>query len=199
MFRITTSVITATLLLTAAVAAEAGCAPGYTDNGDGTITDTCTGLMWEKKDDSGGLHDKDNFYTWSGPSYGSTNTMDGTIRGFVDALNDVSGGGANCFAGYCDWRAPRIDELTRVLDYASGPPYINAAFHRDRTCTGCTDVTAPECSCTSSSLYWTATTYAPIPAFAWFVGFQTGYTYHLFKYFDFHVRAVRAGYAGSGE
>ena len=39
---------------------QAGLALSYTDNGDGTITDNNTGLMWEKKDDSGGIHDMDN-------------------------------------------------------------------------------------------------------------------------------------------
>lgn len=39
---------------------QAGSTLSYTDNGDGTITDNVTGLMWEKKDDSGGIHDKDN-------------------------------------------------------------------------------------------------------------------------------------------
>src|SRR5262249_50972170 len=32
----------------------------YVDNGDGTITDTRTGLMWEKQSDDGSIHDKDN-------------------------------------------------------------------------------------------------------------------------------------------
>jgi len=36
------------------------------DNGDGTITDGCTGLMWEKKDQAGGLHDYSTAYAWAG-------------------------------------------------------------------------------------------------------------------------------------
>lgn len=41
----------------------------YVDNGDGTVTDTQTGLMWEMKDNLDGLpdyanpHDADNTYT----------------------------------------------------------------------------------------------------------------------------------------
>jgi hypothetical protein len=35
------------------------------DNGDGTITDNQTGLMWEKKDDAGGIHDWASFSWWS--------------------------------------------------------------------------------------------------------------------------------------
>ena len=80
-------------------AVQAGAPLAYVDNGDGTITDLNTGLMWEKKDDSGGVHDKDNTYTWST----GTNNMDGTIvTTFLDTLNDVAGGGASCFAGHCD-------------------------------------------------------------------------------------------------
>ena len=64
---------------------QAGADLSYTDNGDGTITDNNTGLMWEKKDDSGGIHDMDNAYTWStGPPW----EMDGTITTvFLAALN----------------------------------------------------------------------------------------------------------------
>jgi hypothetical protein len=46
------------------------CAERFCDNGDGTITDNQTGLMWEKKvsldDAPGGLHDADNHYVWAG-------------------------------------------------------------------------------------------------------------------------------------
>jgi hypothetical protein len=38
----------------------------FVDNGDGTITDTQTGLMWEKKDQGGGLHDVNTIFPWAG-------------------------------------------------------------------------------------------------------------------------------------
>jgi hypothetical protein len=41
---------------------EAGAALSYTDNGDGTITDNNTKLMWEKKDQDSGLHNYANTY-----------------------------------------------------------------------------------------------------------------------------------------
>lgn len=31
------------------------------------VLDNVTGLMWENKTDDGGLHDKDNLYTWYDP------------------------------------------------------------------------------------------------------------------------------------
>jgi hypothetical protein len=172
-------------------AIQAGCAQSYTDNGDGTITDNCTGLMWEKKDDSGGLHDKDNTYTWSGASYGTTNIMDGTIQDYIDELNDVSGGGANCFAGYCDWYVPNRNQLATLVDNEVSIPAINAAFNQCPA--ACSDVTDPACSCTSSSNYWSATTYAPDPSGAWIVNFNFGFAFNGYKNLDVHVRAVRAG------
>ena len=42
------------------------CTTGFADNGNGTITDCSTKLMWEKKDDSSGLHDKDLYFSWAG-------------------------------------------------------------------------------------------------------------------------------------
>jgi hypothetical protein len=38
----------------------------FVDNGDGTISDTDTGLTWEKKDQGGGLHDVHALYPWAG-------------------------------------------------------------------------------------------------------------------------------------
>ena len=38
----------------------------FVDNGDGTVTDTMTALMWEKKDSAGGLHDANDSYPWAG-------------------------------------------------------------------------------------------------------------------------------------
>jgi hypothetical protein len=36
------------------------------DQGNGTILDTQTNLIWEKKSDDGSLHDKDTWLPWSG-------------------------------------------------------------------------------------------------------------------------------------
>lgn len=175
---------------------EAGAALSYTDNGDGTITDNNTGLMWEKKDDSGGIHDKDNNeYTWCGASCGTTNEMDGTIKtAFLDTLNDVGGGGASCFAGYCDWRIPNSKELYSILDLeVVSNPTVDPAFHQSATCTGCGDVTFATCSCTASSNYWSATTNATNPNNAWNVNFNNGNTNANNKTNNNFVRAVRAG------
>jgi len=104
----------------------------------------------------------------------------------------VSGGGASCFAGYCDWYVPNVNELFTLVDREkSAGPMINTAFNQCPA--ACSDVTDPACSCTSSSFYWPATTVAPFPPNAWVVNFSNGNTNGLDKIFVTHVRAVRAG------
>lgn len=100
----------------------------YMDNCDGTVSDADTGLMWEQKNSADNMldftnpNDVNNQYSWSATSNGG---LDGTATTmFLDELNDVEGGGANCFAGYCDWRMPVIDgsvnEIRTILDFADG-------------------------------------------------------------------------------
>ena len=69
--------------------------PRFTDNGDQTVTDNLSGLVWEKKDsldhvpNSGDPHDADNGYTWGiGAENGGT---------FIQFLAVLNGGGG--FAG----------------------------------------------------------------------------------------------------
>ncbi len=171
---------------------QAGAALSYTDNGDGTITDNNTGLMWEKKDDNPTptIHDKDNTYTWST----GTNDMDGTITTvFLDTLNDVGGGGASCFAGHCDWRVPNVKELSSIVDYEVFSPSVDSAFHQAGTCTGCTDVTMATCSCTAAEYHWSSTTIATNPSNVWPVTFFNGLVYFDSKTSGLRVRAVRGG------
>src|SRR5437867_7436106 len=47
----------------------------YVDNGDGTITDVNTGLMWEQLSHDGSVHDKDNQYTRT-DAYADVATLD---------------------------------------------------------------------------------------------------------------------------
>ena len=147
---------------------RAGAVLSYTDNGDGTITDNNTGLVWEKKSADGSIHDKDTFYTWD-------NAFDVHVFG----LN--SGGG---FAGFTDWRVPNVKELQSIVDYEVFSPALDPAFNT-ACAVACTVTT---CSCTAASGYWSATTVANNPSFAWFVFFVNGDMLRVKKSVDFHVR-----------
>jgi len=168
---------------------QAGGTLSYTDNGDGTITDNVTGLMWEKKSADGSIHNQDNVYTWSGASYGSTNIMDGTVTTFLATLN--SGGG---FAGHTDWRIPNYKELVSILNLEKSVPAVSPAFNT--ACASGCPVTS--CSCTKSQVYWSSTTNRGNPGAAWGVNFLNGFVSAYAKWSNDYpnlqyVRAVRGG------
>lgn len=80
-----------------------GMQPSYTDNGDGTVTDRVTGLMWTKSPDLNG---------------------DGAIN-LADKLSYAEAqAGAASFrqAGYDDWRLPSIKELYSLIDFSGVDP-----------------------------------------------------------------------------
>jgi hypothetical protein len=152
---------------------QAGATLSYTDNGDGTITDDNTGLMWEKKSDDGSIHDKDIPYKWAD-----------AFAVHVAGLN--AGGG---FAGYTDWRLPNAKELQSIVDYERVNPSIDPAFN-----TGCVAAcTVTTCSCAASSSYWSSTSYALIPTDAWVVDSDAGDVDFDIKTSGYIVRAVRGG------
>jgi hypothetical protein len=122
-----------------------------------------------------------------------TNDMDGTmVTTFMDTLNDVGGGGTNCFAGYCDWRIPNVKELLDIVNYEipSPGPAVDGVFN-----TACVPAcTVLTCSCTFPGLlYWSSTTYQAFPNVAWAVSFNDGSLGTAGKFDNLSVRAVRGG------
>ncbi len=81
-----------------------GFAMAYRDNGDGTVTDLNTGLMWQK-------------------------TPDFVKRTLVEAEAYAESLG---LAGYGDWRLPTIKELFSIVDFRGNirtrTPYINSYY-----------------------------------------------------------------------
>jgi hypothetical protein len=158
--------------------------PRFVDNGDGTITDTTTGLMWEKKGDDGGLHDLDRTFTWS--MSGSTLPNGQVFTNFIAALN------AGNFAGRRDWRLPTLEELQTIVSTGGttpGRPVVPPAFDDDCR-PGCT---SSQCSCTKALNYWTATIDVGNNQRAWYVLFNTGQSGTGLKTLQFYARAVRGG------
>ncbi|MGH6812990.1 MAG: DUF1566 domain-containing protein [Methylocella sp.] len=204
---------------------RAGAPLRYRDNGDGTITDENTNLMWEKKDQaSRGLHNWNNTYPWEGTCSNSSTTLCGTDADCSShGTCHVSGGEmtifqwvaqlntAPCFARHCDWRIPNVKELQSIVDYDTYLPPVNAAFNNNCT-SGCTVDGAKnttECSCTQSvgsskGYYWSGSTYAPSPLvpppgsmLAWGVLFGDGDVLSAGKTDHDYVRAVRCGFVRS--
>jgi len=173
---------------------QAGAAFSYTDNGDGTITDNNTQLIWEKKDDNNisGIHDKDNVYTFDEAFSVFIDALNNTCNGegiTVCAADNECGAGEVCgFAGHQDWLVPNVRELQSIVNYEAGtsPPAVSPEF--SSTCVaGCT---LTECSCTANDRYWSSTTFASnLEAFI--VNFQQGIVLGISKNREERVRAVR--------
>ncbi len=72
----------------------------FTDNGDGTVTDLVTGLVWQKQGDN----------------------LPRTWEPAISYCEALTLGGAS------DWRLPNIKELLSVVDYSHASPAIDANF-----------------------------------------------------------------------
>ena len=152
---------------------RAGLMPAYQDNGDGTITDLKTGLMWEKLADDGSTQDQDDLYTW-----------DDAFSAKVGLLNFTS------YAGHDDWRVPNPKELIGILDLQTFDPAVGPAF--ENACTPACTVTT--CSCTAYLVtqgYWSSSSDAGSTADAWLVDFSDGSVSTALKTGTASVRAVR--------
>jgi hypothetical protein len=106
------------------------------DNGDGTVTDRATGLMWSKADS-------------------------GTGMDWAAALAWVQARNAEQHLGHNDWRLPNAKELQSIVDYTRAPdstqsPAIAPVF----TCTAITN----EAGKRDWPYYWTSTTHASLAA-----------------------------------
>jgi hypothetical protein len=86
----------------------------YTDNGNGTVTDNNTGLMWQKQDDG-------NTYNW----YQAAGVYDVTYN---SSSKNVCG--ELRIGNYSDWRLPSNKELMSIVDYSIPypGPTVNPIF-----------------------------------------------------------------------
>lgn len=78
----------------------AGIVFGFSDNGDNTISDSRTGLLWQKQDD-------------------------GTTRTWENAITYCEG---LALAGNSDWRLPNIKELFTIVDNTKYYPAIDTTY-----------------------------------------------------------------------
>jgi len=149
----------------------------FVDNGDGTICDRETGLMWEMKNDSDDAEnftnpsDLDNRYIWSNTGVSANGTL---FREFLARMNGELAGpfsfgtpASGQLGGYSDWRVPTLQELQSIVD-CSFDPCINPLF----------GPTVPAGQGGNNNAYWTSTSLfnASVNAqsLAWFFRFNDG-------------------------
>jgi len=130
-----------------------------------TVLDNGTGLTWVRNPIS------------IGGAWAATMTWANAITNCA-ALNAGAG-----YGGYTDWRLPNIKELQSIVNYGNVSPAIG-----ETTGGGEEPFTN-----TQSSYYWSSTTYAAYPDYAWYVSFFYGGVNGVGKTGSSYVRPVRGG------
>ena len=103
----------------------------FVDNGDGTISDEATGLMWAQADSGEAMN-------WE------------QALAYAQEMNDQG------HLGYDDWRVPNVKELQSIVDYTRSP-YTSDSAAIDPLF-GATSITN-EAGVSDYGFYWSSTTH----------------------------------------
>ena len=138
----------------------------FTDNGDGTVTDNLTGLVWTKDANA------------PGPPACSP----ATTKRWQGALDYVACLNTNNYLGYTDWRLPNISELESLVN-AEQP---NTA----------TWLNTQGFSNVQGAFYWSSTSWASYSIDAWIIYMWNGHIGSYNKSDVSYVWPVRSGQPG---
>lgn len=151
--------------------------PRYIDNGDGTVTDKTTGLIWLQDASCADLAgtDGDGKADWDTAKTAASNLTNDTCE-----LTDNSA--AN------DWRLPSTQELQSVVNYNYSSPAMSNAIGNAKW-----EADGGAFSGVQTHYYWSSSTYASNAASAWYVNLANGYVGSSSKTSTEYVWPVRGG------
>lgn len=145
----------------------------FASNGDGTVTDTATGLMWSQSDSGSGMN-------WQ------------------DALAWVQTKNSQNYLGHNDWRLPNAKEMQSIVDYTRSPDTtISAAINPVFNATQITG----ENGQADYPWYWTGTTHAAAGGSgteADYIPFGRAWGYMNGQWIDIHGAGSQRGDPKSG-
>ena len=138
----------------------------FTSNGDGTVTDNLTGLIWLKVANYNSTVGGTGTATWANALNFCNALQDGQC-----GLSDGSSAG--------DWRLPNRNELLSLNDLSEANPCLPSGH--------------PFSSVQSSSSYWSSSAYAANTSNAWIVDLDAGNVGFVDKGDTYYVWPVRGG------
>ena len=137
--------------------------PRFTDNGDGTVTDNLTSMVWAKdanlmKTRDPGF-DNDLTFSWVSSTAGDGAVMWQHALDYIKKLNTEN------YLGYNDWRLPNINELNSLIDLQKTSPALPSSH----------PFTNLQYSNSSNWIrYWSSTTSVAFPDNAFSVDMDSG-------------------------
>jgi len=142
--------------------------PRFSDNGDGTVRDNLTGLIW--------LKNASCFYqkTWNEALSDCMGLADGDNFCLSGAFSLSDGSQAG------DWRLPNVKELLSLIDYNNYVPILPSGH--------------PFTHVPVAGFYWTSTTQPAEPDSAFYVDMGFGANMFQDKSLAFYVWPVRGGH-----
>ena len=134
----------------------------YRIQGDGTVIDTKTGLMWMQCS--------------LGQTYeASDESCSGSVSSY-DWQAALEAAGAYSFANHDDWRLPNLNELRSLVAYNRYSPSINSDIFPN----------------TTSSYYWSSSPDTGNSSNAWRLSFSSGSNGDQSRTSAYYVRLVRS-------
>jgi len=135
--------------------------PRFADNGDGTVTDELTGLIWLKNADCFGIQ-----------HWGSAVSVVKSLGSGLCGLSDSSVAG--------DWRLPSVKELESLLAYGYTAPALSSASGLAKWQEGDAFSHVRWSTTSGKGGYWSSTSLVQSTG-AWLVSFYTGNVWADYK------------------
>ena len=157
------------------------------------VTDNVSGFMWEVKNNTTGLHNSADKFTWynankktNGGKIGDWNNQGkhcygyekGKPKTYCHTEQFVSRVNKQGLCGFHDWRLPTRTELTSLIHFGRTEPTIDTHFFPH----------------TQHDFYWTSSPTATRKLEAWTVSFEYGFTTPMRRTDTRYARLVRTSH-----
>jgi len=141
------------------------------------VQDNITGLVWEVKTITAGIHNKDNTYKWGGLTAIGRDHPNREGVYYEPSWNElVEGSNANALCGFVNWHVPTASELSSIVNLSTFDPSIDASYFPN----------------TKSTWFWSSSPIAGMLSAARTAFFYSGHVVSAVRDSNIRVRLVRS-------